>query len=80
MRRYGLKAARSVTRRTAPQSRFLLNRRESRFLCLQCHGDPHSQQDQVAVPHSRFGFQARGDCTRCHAAIHGSNSNQFFLQ
>lgn len=61
-------------------SRFLLNRRESRFLCLQCHGDPHSAQDQVSVPHSRFGFQTRGDCTRCHVAIHGSNFNPAFLQ
>ena len=59
-------------------SRFLLARRESRFLCLQCHGDTHS--DIAGVPHSRLGFQTRGDCTRCHAAIHGSNFNQYFLQ
>jgi predicted CXXCH cytochrome family protein len=59
-------------------SRFLLARRESRFLCLQCHGDTHSEQ--VGVPHSRLGFQTRGDCTRCHVAIHGSNFNRFFLQ
>ena len=59
-------------------SRFLLERRESRFLCLQCHGDTHS--DQAGVPHSRLGFQTRGDCTRCHAAIHGSNFNQYFLE
>jgi predicted CXXCH cytochrome family protein len=59
-------------------SRFLLARRESRFLCLQCHGDTHS--DQVGVPHSRLGFQTRGDCTRCHVAIHGSNFNKVFLQ
>lgn len=59
-------------------SRFMLNRRESRFLCLQCHGDPHAQQ--VSVPHSRLSFQTRGDCTRCHVAIHGSNLNPFLLQ
>jgi DmsE family decaheme c-type cytochrome len=59
-------------------SRFLLERRESRFLCLQCHGDTHS--DIAGVPHSRLGFQTRGDCTRCHAAIHGSNFNQYFLE
>jgi predicted CXXCH cytochrome family protein len=59
-------------------SRFMLQRRESRFLCLQCHGDTHS--DQVSVPHSRLGFQTRGDCTRCHVAIHGSNVSEFFLQ
>jgi predicted CXXCH cytochrome family protein len=61
-------------------SRFLLLRRESRFLCLQCHGDPHSQQEQVSVPHGRLGFQTRGDCTRCHVTIHGSNFNKQFLQ
>jgi predicted CXXCH cytochrome family protein len=61
-------------------SRFMLNRRESRFLCLQCHGDPHSAQEQVSVPHGRFGFQTRGDCTRCHITIHGSNFNRQFLQ
>jgi predicted CXXCH cytochrome family protein len=60
------------------QARFMLKERESRFLCLQCHGDQHS--DQAAVPHSRFGFQTRGDCTRCHAAIHGSNFSPVFLQ
>lgn len=59
-------------------SRFMLQRRESRFLCLQCHGDTHS--DQPSVPHSRFGFQTRGDCTRCHTAIHGSNFSNVFLQ
>jgi predicted CXXCH cytochrome family protein len=59
-------------------ARFLLARRESRFLCLQCHGDTHGAQ--TVVPHSRLGFQARGDCTRCHTAIHGSNFNQYFLE
>jgi predicted CXXCH cytochrome family protein len=59
-------------------SRFLLARRESRFVCLQCHGDTHS--DQAGVPHSRLGFQTRGDCTRCHVAIHGSNFSNVFLQ
>jgi len=61
-------------------SRFMLKRRESRFLCLQCHGDPHAAGDQVSVPHSRLGFQTRGDCTRCHVAIHGSNFSRVFLQ
>lgn len=59
-------------------SRFLLQRRESRFLCLQCHGDSHSEQP--SVPHGRLGFQARGDCTRCHVTIHGSNFSSAFLQ
>jgi predicted CXXCH cytochrome family protein len=59
-------------------SRFMLKRRESRFLCLQCHGDTHS--DQVSVPHGRFSFQTRGDCTRCHVAIHGSNFSKALLQ
>jgi predicted CXXCH cytochrome family protein len=61
-------------------ARFMLKERESRFLCLQCHGDQHSPTGQAAVPHSRLGFQTRGDCTRCHVAVHGSNFNPDFLQ
>jgi predicted CXXCH cytochrome family protein len=53
----------------------LLVRRESRFLCLQCHVDPFAAN----VPHGRLGFQTRGDCTRCHTAIHGSNFDVNFL-
>jgi predicted CXXCH cytochrome family protein len=56
--------------------RHLLLRTESRFLCLQCHVDPHAAN----VPHGRLGYQTLGDCTRCHAVIHGSNVNQYFLQ
>jgi predicted CXXCH cytochrome family protein len=56
-------------------SRFLLLRRESRFLCLQCHVDPHAPN----VPHGRLGFATRGECVRCHTTIHGSNHSQFFL-
>ena len=25
-------------------------------------------------------LQTRGDCTRCHVTVHGSNLNEFFLQ
>ena len=53
----------------------LLVRRETRFLCLQCHVDPFAAN----VPHGRLSFQTRGDCTRCHAAIHGSNFDVNFL-
>jgi predicted CXXCH cytochrome family protein len=56
-------------------NRMLMNRREERFMCLQCHVDPFAQ----SVPHSRLSFQTRGDCTRCHSSIHGSNFNEFFL-
>lgn len=56
-------------------NQMLLVRRETRFLCLQCHVDPFAAN----VPHGRLGFQARGDCTRCHAAIHGSNFDVNFL-
>jgi predicted CXXCH cytochrome family protein len=56
--------------------RHLLLRTEGRFLCLQCHVDPHAAN----VPHGRLSFQTLGDCTRCHAVIHGSNLNQYFLQ
>ena len=55
--------------------RNMLLRREGRFLCLQCHVDPFA----VNVPHGRLGFQTRGECVRCHATIHGSNFNEFFL-
>ena len=54
----------------------LLLRTEGRFLCLQCHVDPQAAN----VPHGRLGFQTLGDCTRCHATIHGSNMNEYFLQ
>jgi len=56
-------------------NRMLMVRREERFLCLQCHVDPVA----VNVPHSRLSFQTRGDCTRCHSSIHGSNFSEFFL-
>jgi predicted CXXCH cytochrome family protein len=56
-------------------NRNLLVRREERFLCLQCHVDPFAAN----VPHGRLGFQTSGDCVRCHAAVHGSNSTPFFL-
>ena len=54
----------------------MLIRREGRFVCLQCHVDPQA----AGVPHGRLGFQTRGDCVRCHATIHGSNFNEYFLQ
>lgn len=57
-------------------NRMLLIRREARFLCLQCHVDPFAAN----VPHGRLSFQTRGDCTRCHASIHGSNFDPDFLQ
>ena len=56
---------------------FMLVRREGRMLCLQCHTGFHAQ---AAVPHSRLGFQTSGECTRCHVAIHGSNSDPDFLR
>jgi predicted CXXCH cytochrome family protein len=56
-------------------NRMLMVRREERFLCLQCHVDPFAAN----VPHSRLSFQTRGDCTRCHSSIHGSNFDVNFL-
>lgn len=58
-------------------NRMLLVRREGRQLCLQCHTGFHKQ---LGVPHSRLGFQTSGECTRCHAAIHGSNLDPFLLR
>lgn len=57
-------------------NRMLLANREERLLCLQCHVNPFAAN----VPHGRLSFQTRGDCTRCHASIHGSNFNVDFLQ
>jgi predicted CXXCH cytochrome family protein len=56
-------------------NRMLITQREERFLCLQCHVDPAAAN----VPHSRLSFQTRGDCSRCHSAIHGSNFDPNFL-
>jgi len=56
-------------------NRMLMVRREERFLCLQCHVDPFAAN----VPHGRLSFQTRGDCTRCHSSIHGSNFDVNFL-
>ncbi len=65
---------------------FLLKRREQRMLCLQCHSVVHTTPSvsglngQANVPHGRLGFQTSGDCTRCHAAIHGSNFDEYLLR
>src|SRR5215469_1630845 len=58
-------------------NRMLLVRREGRQLCLQCH---INAPGRPGVPHSRFGFQTSGECTRCHVAIHGSNFDPNFLR
>ncbi len=58
-------------------SRMLLVRREGRLLCLQCHTGFHGQP---GVPHGRLGYQASGECTRCHVRIHGSNFDPNFLR
>ena len=54
----------------------LLKRRQERQLCLECHVSPQA----VNVPHPRLGFQAAGECTRCHVEIHGSNYQPQFLR
>ena len=56
-------------------NRQLLLRREGRYLCLQCHVDPLAPN----VPHGRLGFTTKGECARCHVAVHGSNFSPFFL-
>jgi predicted CXXCH cytochrome family protein len=58
-------------------NRMLLARREGRQLCLQCHTGFHAQ---AGVPHSRLGFQASGECTRCHVTVHGSNFDPTLLR
>ncbi len=67
---------------------FLLIRREQRLLCLQCHAVAHvissstteGFHGQANVPHGRGGYQASGDCTRCHVAVHGSNFDEYLLR
>jgi len=54
----------------------LLVRRETRFLCLECHVDPYAAN----VPHGRLTWATRGDCLRCHVNIHGSNASEYFLE
>ena len=56
-------------------NRQLLLRREGRFLCLQCHVNPEAPN----VPHGRLGFTTKGECARCHVAVHGSNFSEFLL-
>lgn len=47
----------------------LVKRGEDRFLCYSCH-----------TQHGNTSFQASGPCTRCHVAIHGSNTSQYFVK
>ena len=54
----------------------LMKRRQQRQLCLECHAPPEA----VGIPHPRLGFQASGECTRCHVDIHGSNYQKDLLR
>ena len=54
----------------------LLKRMQERQLCLECHTAPEA----VNTPHPRGGFQAAGECTRCHVDIHGSNYQRQYLR
>lgn len=53
---------------------FLLKRREERVLCLECHSNAPLFHNQAP------GAFFRGDCTRCHTQIHGSNFDRFFFR
>lgn len=59
-------------------SRHMLKDRDPRTLCISCH----SKEMGKGVPHGRanFSLQTTGDCTRCHAAIHGSNHDEFLIR
>lgn len=59
-------------------ARNMLKDRDPRTLCISCH----SKEIGKGVPHGRAGFslQTTGDCTRCHAAIHGSNHDEFLIR
>ena len=54
----------------------LMKRRQQRQLCLECHAPPEA----LGIPHPRLGFQAAGECTRCHIDIHGSNYQKDLLR
>jgi len=58
-------------------SRNMLKNRDPRTLCLSCH----SNASAIGVPHGRanFSIPTTGDCTRCHAQIHGSNRSEYFF-
>ncbi len=58
-------------------SRNMLKERDPRTLCISCH----SREGAAGVPHGRanFSLQTTGDCTRCHAQIHGSNRSEYFI-
>ncbi len=56
---------------------FLIKRRDTRTVCLQCHTGFHGQD---GVPHGRLGFQTSGTCVRCHAMVHGSNFDPTLLR
>jgi len=49
-------------------NKFLLTARDSRRVCIQCHGQPHPA-----------GFNPRS-CVTCHTQVHGSNFSNLFLQ
>jgi DmsE family decaheme c-type cytochrome len=59
-------------------AKHMLKARDPRSLCISCH----SKETGVGVPHGRanFSLQTTGDCTRCHAAIHGSNHDEFLIR
>jgi DmsE family decaheme c-type cytochrome len=65
-------------------SRHMLKARDPRTLCLSCHSRENAiyRGAGAGVPHSRAGnsLQTTGDCTRCHASIHGSNYSEYFIQ
>lgn len=56
-------------------NKLLMVKREERFLCLSCH----VENTAINVPHGRLSFQTSGACSRCHSAIHGSNTDANFL-
>jgi DmsE family decaheme c-type cytochrome len=64
-------------------SRNMLKARDPKTLCMSCHSREAIGQHGVSgiqynngVPTG--GLTSAGDCTRCHAEIHGSNSSPFF--
>jgi DmsE family decaheme c-type cytochrome len=61
----------------------MLKRPQVRQLCLECHSSITNPSDDLAPNAPSFHNQATVrylECTVCHAAIHGSNTNKDFFR
>lgn len=58
----------------------MLNRSQIRQVCVECHtGITEELSPQLPSRHNQASLRER-QCTVCHSAIHGSNSNRLFFR